>query len=179
MVRMPSGGRYWTVIDAEFRAEPVTDRFLRERRFGRDRVESTTKAYAGGVALFLTWCETTGRAWRSAAADLGLFTAQGEGGNLRVRLRARHRLQEPDIAVDRASDEEIVALFGACRSARDRLIVLPLSRAGLRRGEAAGLRRCDLHLLPDNRPVGCAVDGAHLHVIRRDNSNGGVGEVAV
>ena len=74
--------------------------------------------------------------------------------------------------VDRASDEEIVALFAACRSARDRLIVLLLSRVGLRRSEAAGLRRSDLHLLPNNRSMGCYIDGAHVHVIRRDNVNG-------
>ena len=58
-------------------------------------------------------------------------------------------------------------------SARDRLIVLLLARAGLRRGEAAGLRRSDVHLLADSRALGCAVDRAHLHVVRReDNPNG-------
>ena len=46
-------------------------------------------------------------------------------------MRARHRLREPETPVDRASDEEIVALLGACRSARDRLIVLVMARAGL------------------------------------------------
>jgi NaMN:DMB phosphoribosyltransferase len=50
--------------------------------------------------------------------------ARGEEVGLSWRLRARHRLHEPERAVDRASDEEIVALLGACRSARDRLIVL-------------------------------------------------------
>jgi integrase/recombinase XerD len=103
--------------------------------------------------------------------DLPL-AAQGEGTVLRYRMRARHQLKEPDTAVDRASDAEIVALLGACLSARDRLIVLLLSRAGLRRSEAAGLRRSDLHLLPDNRVLSCDVEGAHLHVIRRDNVNG-------
>jgi transposase-like protein len=68
-----------------------------------------------------------------------------------ARLRAEHRLHEPETPVDRASDEEIVALVKACRSARDRLIVLLMARAGLRRGEVAGLRRSDLHLLVDNR----------------------------
>jgi site-specific recombinase XerD len=99
-------------------------------------------------------------------------SAQGESTVLRYRARARHQLREPDTVVDRASDEEIVSLLAACLSARDRLIVLLLSRAGLRRSEAAGLRRCDLHLLPDNRVLGCDVEGAHLHVIRRDNVNG-------
>jgi integrase/recombinase XerD len=237
---MPSGSRYWTVLDEAIDVVPVADLYLRELRFGRDRAESTTKAYAGGIALFLRWCGATGRDWREAADSIGLFmtwlkytpagggtvmlgpgarpargerrvnrvlvatrgflvfavnggeapqwvisqlfevadtrdlpvAAQGEGTALRYRVRARHQLREPETAVDRASDEEIVALLGACLSARDRLIVLLLSRAGLRRGEAAGLRRSDLHLLPDNRVLGCGVGGAHLHVIRRENVNG-------
>jgi integrase len=98
--------------------------------------------------------------------------AQSEDGGLFYRMRAKHHVQEPNTAVDRASDEEIVALFAACLSARDRLIVLLLSRAGLRRSETAGLRRSDLHLLPDNRSVDCDVEGAHVHVIRRENING-------
>lgn len=63
-------------------------------------------------------------------------------------------------------------MLGVCRSVRDRLVVLLLARAGLRRGEAPGLRRADLRLLPDNSVHGCRVDGAHLHVVRRDNPNG-------
>ena len=237
---MPSGDRYWTVVDDRYEVQPVADRFLRELRFGRDRAESTSKAYAESVSLFFRWCSATGRDWRSAAGDLGLFItwlkyqpaigsrlipgpgaepvrsvgrinrvlvavrgflafavaakevpaavmdqlyemgdsrdlpveARGEDSGLRYRLRARHRMSEPRTMVDRATDEEIVALIGACRSARDRLIVLLLSRVGLRRGEAAGLRRSDLHLLPDNRVHGCSIAGAHLHVVRRANANG-------
>jgi hypothetical protein len=164
--------------------EPVADRFLRELRFGRDRAESTTKAYAGGIGLFLLWCVRTGREWRTAVRDMGLFmswlkyTPAGDeqvvvlGPGAKPVLRAQHHLHEPETAVDRATDEEILALFTACRSARDRLIILLLARAGLRRSEAVGLRRADLHLLPDNRSLGCGVAGAHLHVIRRDNVNG-------
>jgi len=237
---MPSGSRYWTVLDEAMDVVPAADRYLRELRFGRDRAESTTRAYAGGIALFLRWCAATGRDWREAADSIGLFMtwlkytpagggtvalgpgarpargerrvnrvlvatrgflmfavsggeapqwvtsqlfevadtrslppeARGEGTALRYRMRARHQVKEPDTAVDRAGDEEIAALLGACLSARDRLIVLLLSRAGLRRGEAAGLRRSDLHLLPDNRVLGCGTEGAHLHVIRRENVNG-------
>jgi integrase len=47
-----------------------------------------------------------------------------------------------------------------------------LRDSGLRIGEALGLRRCDLHLLPDARSVGCAVVGAHVHVCHRANPNG-------
>jgi len=35
-----------------------------------------------------------------------------------------------------------------------------------------GLRRSDVHLLPDSSALGCAVTGAHLHVVRRENPNG-------
>ena len=96
--------------------------------------------------------------------------ARGEDGRMGWRMRARHRLREPETPVDRASDEEIVALLGACRSARDRLLVLVMARAGLRRGELCGLRRGDVHLLADSRALGCEVARAHLHVVRRDDN---------
>ena len=96
--------------------------------------------------------------------------ARGEDGRMAWRMRARHRLREPETPVDRASDEEIVALLGACRSARDRLLVLVMARAGLRRGELCGLRRGDVHLLADSRALGCEVARAHLHVVRRDDN---------
>jgi integrase len=90
--------------------------------------------------------------------------ARGEDARMAWRMRARHRLREPDADVDRASDEEIVALLRGCRSARDRLLVLLMARGGLRRG--------DVHLLPDSRALGCEVQRAHLHVVRRENPNG-------
>ena len=49
---------------------------------------------------------------------------------------------------------DIVAVLGGCGSARDRLIVLLMVRAGLRRGEVLGLRRSDVHLLADSRRAG-------------------------
>jgi integrase/recombinase XerD len=98
--------------------------------------------------------------------------ARGEATGLSYRLRARHRLVEPERPVDRASDEEIVALLRACRSCRDRLIVLLMARTGLRRGELTGLRRADVHFLVDSGSLGCPVEGAHLHVVRRDNPTG-------
>ncbi|WP_406220637.1 hypothetical protein [Streptomyces decoyicus] len=88
--------------------------------------------------------------------------AQGEDGGLFYRLRPVHWLREPETRVDRAQDAELVALFGACRNARDRLIVLLVGRAGLRRGQVAGLRRSDVHLLPDSRALGCDYPGAHV-----------------
>ncbi|WP_349261986.1 tyrosine-type recombinase/integrase [Actinocrinis sp.] len=221
---------------------PAADRFLRNARFGRDRAESTTEAYARSVALYLRWCERTGRDWTVAATDFGMFMvwlkftpagagsgpvvrgpgsrpvraerrinavlaavrgflrfaitakevpgwvlavlyeladsrdlpaeARGEDTGLEYRMRAQHRLSEPDRPVDRATDTETVALIRACRSARDRLLVLLMARAGLRRSEAVGLRRSDMHLLVDNSSLGCRVEGAHVHVHRRENPNG-------
>src|SRR5260370_23255384 len=72
-VTMPSGSRYWTVVDEEFAPVPVADRWLLHLRFGRSRAELTTKAYAEAIALFFVWCRRTGRDWRLAAAELGLF----------------------------------------------------------------------------------------------------------
>ncbi|MFC7308945.1 tyrosine-type recombinase/integrase [Streptomyces monticola] len=230
------------MLDEECRVFEPADRFLREVRLARGRAESTTKAYAHAIVLLLLWCTITGRDWRTAARDMGLFIlwlrwtpgrggqhrivvpgpgtkavrgnrrinqvltgirmflvhavganeapawvleqiyelgdsldlpleAQGESGGMRVRLRARHHLQEPETDIDRASDEEVVAMFLACRSARDRLTVLLLSRVGLRPGQTAGLRRSDSHLMMDSRALGCEAEGAHVHIIRRQNEN--------
>ena len=99
--------------------------------------------------------------------------ARDSDGRMSWRMRARHRLHEPERPVGRASDADIVAVLRACRSARDRLILLLMARAGLRRGEVCGLRRSDVHLLTDSRALGCEVARAHLHVLRReDNPNG-------
>ncbi|MEU9567696.1 tyrosine-type recombinase/integrase [Streptomyces sp. NPDC048161] len=97
---------------------------------------------------------------------------RGEAVGPGYYARARHRAAVPDEPVDRVSDEEVLALLRACRTARDRLIVLLMARAGLRRGEAAGLRREDIHFLVDARYLGCSVPGSHLHVVRRDNGSG-------
>ena len=60
-VRLPSGSCYWTVVDGEYRVVGEADEYLRHLRFARDSAESTTAAYATAVALYLTWCQTTGR----------------------------------------------------------------------------------------------------------------------
>ena len=239
-VKLPSSERYWTVVDHEYRIVGDVDEYLRHLRFGQDCAESTTKAYAESLALYLRWCERSERDWRTAAERLGAFVtwlkhtpsdpealsvgpglpavrgpgrinrilaavrgflrhsvavgnapaevlamlfevsddrhlpveARGENTRLNYVARPRHRLSEPEIRVDRACDDEVFALLGACRSARDRFIVIAMSRAGLRRGEVCGLRREDIHFVADASGLGCAVIGPHLHVRRRANANG-------
>ena len=61
------------MLDDELRVVPEADAFLRHVRFGRDGSELTTKAYAGGIALFFRWCERTGRPWHAGVEHLGLF----------------------------------------------------------------------------------------------------------
>ena len=51
-------------------------------------------------------------------------------------------------------------------------MVILLLDTGMRIGEALGLRRADMHLLPDSRGLGCTVVGAHVHVRHRANPNG-------
>lgn len=69
---------------------------------------------------------------------------RGEASGLRYAARPRHRLSETETAVDRASDAEVLGLLRACRSARDRFIVMAMARAGLRSGEVPGcaVRTC-------------------------------------
>jgi integrase/recombinase XerD len=97
---------------------------------------------------------------------------RGEYGIPGGYAKTRHHVAVPDTRVDRAADADIVAVLRACCSARDRLIVLLMARAGLRRGEVAGLRREDIHFVPDAASLGCRTPGSHLHVVRRDNPNG-------
>lgn len=248
-VTLPSGQRYWTVLDGALVPVAAADRYLRHVRFGMGKTESTTETYAYGLALFLRWCLRTGRDWRTAAPDLGLFmtwlryaprgvsglepasgaslmvgpgrkpvrsekrvngvltavrgmvahavthgdapqwvlpvlfdlastedlpaVARGEGAGTGLRLGVRHRMKEPKRPVDRASDEEILGLLRACRTARDRMMLLFMGRGGLRRGELVGLRREDIHFLVSSVSLGCSVAGPHLHVVRRElNPNG-------
>lgn len=239
-VKLPSSERYWTVVDEDYQVVGVADEYLQHIRLGRDAAESTTKAYAESLALYLRWCEQTGRDWRTAADRLGAFVtwlrhtpsdpeapvsgpglpevrspgrinqvlaavrgflrhgvalgtvpsavlamlfeisddrhlpveARGEDSTLNYVARPRHRLSEPETQVDRATDEEMLALLSVCRSARDRFIVMAMSRAGLRRGELCGLRREDVHFVADATGLGCVMTGPHLHVRRGNNANG-------
>jgi hypothetical protein len=70
------------------------------------------------------------------------------------------------------TDEEIDVPLGLARHDRDKFLIQLLSQTGMRIGEALGLRREDMHLLPDSRVLGCRHEGPHVHVRRRLNANG-------
>ena len=72
-VVLPSGEAYWTVVDEEYRVVAAADAFLRDLRFGADCAESTTKLYAGELALFLGWAARSGRELERAARELSRF----------------------------------------------------------------------------------------------------------
>jgi integrase/recombinase XerD len=97
---------------------------------------------------------------------------EAERGAHRPRASARHRLSEPRSPIVNAEGEDVVGLIRAARNARDRFIVIAMWRMGLRRGELAGLRRSDVHFVPDASQLGCGFRGTHLHVVRRTNPNG-------
>lgn len=72
-VALPAGAAYWTVVDEDYRLVEAPDAFLRDLRFGSDRTESTTKLYAGELALFLGWAAGSGRDLQCAARELSRF----------------------------------------------------------------------------------------------------------
>jgi len=72
-VKLPSGERYWTVLDSTYQPVPAADDWLLHLRMGRDCAESTTQSYAGALALFFDWCASLGRDWRTTAGEFGRF----------------------------------------------------------------------------------------------------------
>jgi integrase len=96
-----------------------------------------------------------------------------EDGRLRTVLRPLHRVPAPRRAgVVDAKPEEFALLVGACDHWRDRFLLGVLFFAGLRVGEALGLRLSDLHFAERSAALGCAYPGAHVHVVPRANVNG-------
>lgn len=98
---------------------------------------------------------------------------RGEDGALRYRLRPRHQLRADRSGRGRRCElEEWEALLRAASCWRDRFLLVLLWFTGLRIGEALGLRRSDMHLTDTAGELGCAVMGAHVHVVPRENVNG-------
>jgi len=148
---------------------------------GRSRSGSTVNAILTAVCELLRFCAVTGVIEAAVAERLSeprwlRFTPPGfdagESGQFRTvrarTLKARAETPFPDAL----TAEQAGAVLNCCRRPRERFLVILLHDTGLRIGEALGLRRSDMHLLPDSRSLGCATVGAHVHVRRRANPNG-------
>ena len=85
---------------------------------------------------------------------------------MRAVLRPLHRVPVTRRAsVDDAKPEEFAALVRACEHWRDRFLLGVMYFAGLRLGEALGLRLSDLHFAESSAELGCHFPGPHLHVV--------------
>lgn len=96
----------------------------------------------------------------------------GETGHLRAQrarlLKAREVFRKPEVL----TDAQIDVVYGLCRTARDHFQITLMLDTAVRVGEALGMRRSDMHLLPDSLALGCNIAGAHVHVEPRpDNEN--------
>jgi len=150
-------------------------------RGGRRRSGSTVNAVLTAVCELLRFCAGSGLIEAAVAERLSeprwlRFTPPGfdagESGQFRaVRARAIKARSETPFP-EALTPEQAEAVLARCRRPRERFLVVLLHDTGLRVGEALGLRRQDMHLLPDSRTLGCAVVGAHLHVRHRANPNG-------
>ena len=150
-------------------------------RAGRARSGSTVNAVLTAVCEFLRFCARTGLIEVAVAERLSeprwlRFTPPGfdagESGQFRaVRarvLKARAAAPFPE----GLTPEQFQMVLACCRRPRERFLVTLLHDSGLRIGEGLGLRRADMHLLPDSRGLGCSTVGAHVHVRHRANPNG-------
>jgi integrase/recombinase XerD len=150
-------------------------------RGGRLRSGATVNATLTAVCEFLRFCARTGLIEAAVAERLSEprwlrfippgFDA-GESGQFRTvrarALKARAQVSFPEALTSEQAD----TVLACCRRPREHFMVILLVETGLRIGEALGLRRADMHLLPDSRALGCVTVGAHIHVRHRANPNG-------
>jgi integrase/recombinase XerD len=147
----------------------------------RRRSGTTVSATLTAVCEYLRFCARTGTIAERVANQLSeprflRFTPPGfdagELGQFRVMrarvLKARATTPFPEAL----TPEQAQRVVSCCHRSRETFMVVLMRDSGLRIGEVLGLRREDLHFLPDSRPLGCAVVGAHLHVRHRSNPNG-------
>jgi integrase len=104
----------------------------------------------------------------------------GEFGQFRTVTASTLRFRVAEPGYETLTTQQIDVMIGLARTARDRFLIALLAVTGMRIGEALGMRREDVHLLPDSRSLGCAIEGPHVHVRRRrDNINGALAKARV
>jgi site-specific recombinase XerD len=132
-------------------------------RLGRSGAESTTQAYAGSVALFLTWCAETNIDWRDCGGRLSWFLtwlaavpASRPGGRPRPRgarrinavLAAVREFVKYSVATGAAPPHLLPALYV---QGDDRW--LPAEVGGRPRRREAGLRARHRVRAPEQEPA--------------------------
>ncbi|MGH9099419.1 MAG: tyrosine-type recombinase/integrase, partial [Acidimicrobiales bacterium] len=122
------------------------------------------------------WCDPTIAQRLSSRTALRFVPRRWERGEqsgrpvVERRSVRRRRAERPPVTLSR---EQVGVLVDASGNVRDRFVIEALYATGMRVSELCGLHLCDLHLLPSAAHLGCAVAGAHVHVVRReDNENG-------
>jgi integrase len=104
----------------------------------------------------------------------------GEVRRLRHVEARTLRFRTDDPGIECFTPEQVAVMVELAGNARDRFLIVLMRVTGLRIGEALGLRREDLHFLPDSTTLGCRHCGPHVHVRRRaDNVNGALAKSRV
>jgi integrase/recombinase XerD len=122
------------------------------------------------------WCEPAVADRLSFRAEVRFVPGGWDRGertgrpSVNRRVVRRRRAERPPATL---SPEQVGDLVDGCSNSRDRFIVEALYATGLRVAELCGLHLADLHLVPSAVHLGCRADGAHLHVVRRDDNENG------
>lgn len=160
--------------------EPLPRRSRRPDPVPRFRTKGTANAITGTVGEFLSWCALQGWVPTSVVSQLVQpkflrYTPPGfdpgEHGQHRTVQARRIKYRVAVAGYEWLSDEQVTKVIKCTTHARDRFLVSLLAATGMRIGESLGLRRQDMHFLPDSNALGCRIEGPHVHVRRRLNSN--------
>lgn len=166
--------------------EPLPHRGRKVATTRKYRAKGTANAILTTTVGFLTFCGLGEWAPASVVPKLTqqkmlAFPSSGhDQGELRQFRSVNTRKLKFKVAVpgyEWLSRAQVDVILASAEHARDRFLVHLMAATGARIGEALGMRREDMHLLPDSRMVGCPVAGPHVHVVRREgNVNGAVGK---
>jgi integrase len=97
-VDLPSGVRYWSVVDERFELVEMFDAFLFEERAGRGRSEKTTAQYASNLVEFAGWAASRGllEDLVACARNLGMFQLHLRTAPIARRGRGHGRARSSD-----------------------------------------------------------------------------------
>jgi integrase/recombinase XerD len=97
-VDLPSGERYWSVVDERFELVAMFDAFVFEERFGRGRSEATTAQHASALVEFAGWAAERGLLGdlEAYARNLGMFLLHLRTAPISRRGRGHGRARSND-----------------------------------------------------------------------------------